>query len=51
MIQAVRTMDNPSLMLEPKHADFMGGKFFIQANVAASRKQILPVIRQTLNSY
>ena len=51
MIEAVETMQNPPLLLEPKPADFMGGKFYAQGNVKASRKQILPVIKQILNSY
>lgn len=51
VIEAVTTMNNPDLLLQSKPADFMGGKFFEQKNVKASRKQILPVIKQILNRY
>jgi len=32
-------------------ATFMSGKFFMQRNVKASRKQILPIVKEILKSY
>lgn len=51
IVEAVTSMKNPDLLLESRPIDFMCGKFFDQKNVKASRKQILPVIKQILNKY
>lgn len=52
ILNTVKTMENPSLNLVHKSdINFMGGKFFYQKNVHASRKQILPVIKELLNRY
>lgn len=52
ILKTVKTMKNPELLLV-LNADinFMGGEFFHQGNVHASRKQILPVIKELLNRY
>lgn len=51
VIKAMLSMRNPNLQLECKPADFMSGTFYQQMNVKASRKQILPVIKQILNNF
>lgn len=51
ILNTVKTMQNPALNLEFKSdINFMGGEFFYQRNVHASRKQILPVIKELLKS-
>jgi inorganic pyrophosphatase/exopolyphosphatase len=51
VIEAMMTMKNPDLLLEEKQAKFMDGRFFEQKNIKASRKQILPIVKQILNRY
>lgn len=52
ILNTVKTMENPLLNLELKSdINFMGGEFFHQRNVHASRKQILPAIKELLNRY
>lgn len=46
---AVLTMKTPDLLLEKMDVDFLGGKFYRQKNLKASRKQILPVVQSVLN--
>lgn len=45
------TLKTPDLLLEEKQVNFMGGRFFEQKNIKASRKQILPVVKQILQRY
>lgn len=50
ILNTIKTMTNPELKLQHKaDINFMGGEFFQQGNVKASRKQILPVIKDLLN--
>jgi exopolyphosphatase len=49
VIDAMKSMKNPELNLVEKNANFMNGKFFQQFNIKASRKQILPVLKQLIN--
>lgn len=52
VLDTIKTMENPPLNLTLKNdINFMGGEFFKQGNVHASRKQILPVIKELLNRY
>jgi hypothetical protein len=52
ILNTVKTLENPLLNLEQKSdINFMGGEFFYQRNVHASRKQILPIIKELLKRY
>jgi hypothetical protein len=51
VIEAVTSMKNPELLLEEIQRDFLSGKFYEQKNIKASRKQILPVLKQILGRY
>lgn len=52
IIKTVESMKNPDLKLAlNKHIKFLDGKFYNQGNLKASRKQILPVIRNLLQTY
>jgi hypothetical protein len=52
IIKAVESMNNPDLKLTLNdEIKFLDGKFYNQGNVKASRKQILPVIRDLLQAY
>jgi exopolyphosphatase len=52
ILNTVKSMSNPELRLQfQEHVQFLNGEFFIQENVKASRKQILPVIKELLESY
>jgi exopolyphosphatase len=52
ILEAVKNMNNPALnLILQKDLNFMNGEFFIQENIKASRKQILPVIKELLESY
>lgn len=49
ILNTIKTMRNPELKLQLKEEiKFMKGEFFHQGNVGASRKQILPVIKELL---
>lgn len=50
IVNLVNNMKNPELNLQKKtDINFMGGDFFYQGNVKASRKQILPIIKEILD--
>lgn len=49
VINAMNSMNSPKLQLMEKEANFMNGKFFQQMNIKASRKQILPVLKDLLH--
>ncbi|CAG9804767.1 unnamed protein product [Chironomus riparius] len=52
IIKTVESMKNPDLKLAlNEDIKFLDGKFYSQGNVKASRKQILPVIRDLLQTY
>lgn len=46
----MKMMKTPELKLEEKTANFMNGKFYQQMNIKASRKQILPVLKELINT-
>lgn len=46
----MKMMKSPELALEEKPVNFMNGKFYQQMNIKASRKQILPVLKQLMNN-
>lgn len=52
ILNTVKSMNNPQLQLNfQPNLQFLDGEFFIQENVKASRKQILPVIKKLLEGY
>ncbi|CRK98355.1 CLUMA_CG011715, isoform A [Clunio marinus] len=51
ILNAINEMKDPNLQLTPKDVDFMSGLFYMQENIKASRKQILPVIKNLLNRF
>lgn len=51
VLETVESMKNPDLQLVLQDIQFAESKFYQQQNAKASRKQILPVIRDLLQSY